>query len=82
MLFKNPALAAAQADTKWEREKVAGKKRKILEEFSSEDERGKLSLMPDDETLVIVEGWDISDKAILYEYLHDIEFDLISEILG
>lgn len=82
MFLKNPALAAAQPNTKLEKKRVAGKRITIMEEFSSEDERGKLSLTPDDKTLVIIEGQDISDKEILYEYLDGIDFDLISEILG
>ena len=82
MFLKNPALAATQPNTKLEKKRVAGKRITIVEEFSSEDESGKLSLTPDDKTLVIVEGWDISDKEILYEYLDGIDFDLISEILG
>ncbi len=82
MFLKNPALAATQPNTKLEKKRVAGKRITIVEEFSSEDESGKLSLTPDDKTLVIVEGRDISDKEILYEYLDGIDFDLISEILG
>ncbi len=82
MFLKNPALAATQPNTKLEKKRVAGKRITIIEEFSSEDESGKLSLTPDDKTLVTVEGWDISDKEILYEYLDGIDFDLISEILG
>ena len=82
MFLKNPALAAAQPNTKLEKKRIAGKRITIIEEFSSEDERGKLSLTPDDKTLVIIEGWDISDKEILYEYLDGIDFDLMAEILG
>ncbi len=82
MFLKNPALAATQPNTKLEKKRVAGKRITIIEEFSSEDESGKLSLTPDDKTLVTVEGWDITDKEILYEYLDGIDFDLISEILG
>ena len=81
MFLKNPALAAAQPNTKLEKKRVAGKRVTIVEEFSSEDESGKLSLTPDDKTLVIIEGWDISDKEILYEYLDGIDFDLMAEIL-
>ena len=82
MFLKNPALAAAQPNTKLEKKRIAGERITIVEEFSSEDERGKLSLTPDDKTLVIIEGQDISDKEILYEYLDGIDFDLVSEILG
>ena len=67
MFLKSPTLAAAQPNTKLEKKRIAGKRITIMEEFSSEDKDGKLSLTPDDATLVIVEGWDISDKAILYE---------------
>jgi hypothetical protein len=83
MFLKNPALAATQPNTKLEKKRIAGisKRVTIIEEFSSEDESGKLSLTPDDKTLVIVEGWDISDKEILYEYLEGIDFDLVSQIL-
>jgi len=81
MFLKNPALAATQPNTKLEKKRVAGKRITIVEEFSSEDESGKLSLTPDDKTLVIIEGWDISDKEILYEYLDGIDFDLMAEIL-
>ena len=81
MFLKNPALAAAQPNTKLEKKRIAGERITIVEEFSSEDERGKLSLTPDDKTLVIIEGWDISDKEILYEYLNGIDFDLMAEIL-
>jgi hypothetical protein len=81
MFLKNPALIAAQPNTKLEKKRIAGKRITIMEEFSSEDKDGKLSLTPDDQTLVIVEGWDISDKAILYEYLDGIDFDLVAEIL-
>lgn len=81
MFLKNPALAATQPNTKLEKKRIAGKRITIVEEFSSEDESGKLSLTPDDKTLVIVEGWDISDKEILYEYLDGIDFDLVAEIL-
>ena len=83
MFLKNPALAATQPNTKLEKKRIAGisKRVTIVEEFSSEDESGKLSLTPDDKTLVIVEGWDISDKEILYEYLEGIDFDLVSQIL-
>ncbi len=82
MFLNNPALAATQPNTKLEKKRIAGKRITIVEEFSSEDESGKLSLTPDDKTLVTIEGWDISDKDILYEYLDGIDFDLISEILG
>lgn len=81
MFLKNPALAAAQPNTKLEKRRIAGKRITIIEEFSSEDKDGKLSLTPDDKTFIIVEGWDISDKAILYEYLDGIDFDLVAEIL-
>ena len=81
MFLNNPALAAAQPNTKLEKKRIAGERITIVEEFSSEDERGKLSLTPDDKTLVIIEGWDISDKEILYEYLDGIDFDLMAEIL-
>lgn len=81
MFLKNPTLAAAQPNTKLEKKRIAGKRITIMEEFSSEDKDGKLSLTPDDATLVIVEGWDISDKAILYEYLDGIDFDLVAEVL-
>lgn len=81
MFLKNPALAATQPNTKLEKKRIAGKRITIIEEFSSEDENGKLSLTPDDQTFIIVEGWDISDKAILYEYLDGIDFDLVAEIL-
>lgn len=81
MFLNNPAMAAAQPNTKLEKKRIAGKRITIIEEFSSEDERGKLSLTPDDKTMVIIEGRDISDKAILYEYLDGIDFDLIAEIL-
>ncbi len=81
MFLKNPALVATQPNTKLEKKRIAGKRITIVEEFSSEDERGKLSLTPDDKTLVIIEGWDISDKEILYEYLNGIDFDLMAEIL-
>jgi len=82
MFLQNPALAAAQPNTKLEKKRIAGKRITIVEEFSSEDESGKLSLTPDDKTLVIIEGQDISDKEILYEYLDGIDFDLMAEILG
>ena len=81
MFLNNPAMAAAQPNTKLEKKRIAGKRITIIEEFSSEDERGKLSLTPDDKTMVIIEGRDISDKAILYEYLDGIDFDLMAEIL-
>jgi len=81
VFLKNPALAAAQPNTKLEKKRIAGERITIVEEFSSEDKTGKLSLTPDDETLVIIEGWDISDKEILYEYLGGIDFDLMAEIL-
>lgn len=83
MFLKNPALAAAQPNTKLEKKRIEGIDGRItiIEEFSSEDERGKLSLTPDDKTLVIIEGQDISDKEILYEYLDGIDFDLMAEIL-
>jgi len=82
MFLKNPAMVAAQPNTKLVKKRIAGKRITIVEEFSSEDESGKLSLTPDDKTLVIIEGWDISDEEILYEYLDGIDFDLMSEILG
>jgi len=82
MFLNNPAMAAAQPDTKLEKKRIAGERITIMEEFSSEDERGKLSLTPHDETVVTIEGWDISDKEILYEYLDGIDFDLMGEILG
>lgn len=81
MFLNNPAMAAAQPNTKLEKKRIAGKRITIIEEFSSEDERGKLSLTPDDKIMVIIEGRDISDKAILYEYLDGIDFDLMAEIL-
>ncbi|MBA7645863.1 hypothetical protein ES703_53622 [subsurface metagenome] len=81
MFLENPALAAAQPNTKLEKKRIAGKRITIVEEFSPEDESGKLSLTPDDKTLVTIEGWDISDKEILYEYLDGIDFDLMAEIL-
>lgn len=84
MFLKNPAMAAAQPNTKLEKKRIKGiaGRTTIVEEFSSEDESGKLSLTPDDKIFVIIEGWDISDKEILYEYLDGIDFELISEILG
>ncbi len=84
MLLKNPALAATQPDTKLEKLRIKGiaGRTTIIEQFSPEDESGKLSLTPDDKTSVTIEGWDISDKEILYEHLDGIDFDLISEILG
>lgn len=84
MFLKNPALVATQPDTKLEKKRIKGisGRTTIIEEFSSEDESGKLSLTPDDKTLVMIEGWSISDKEILYEHLDGIDFDLISEILG
>ena len=81
MFLNNPALAAAQPNTKLEKKRIAGERITIMEEFSSEDERGKLSLTPDDKTLAIIEGQGISDKEILYEYLDGIDFDLMAEIL-
>jgi len=81
MFLNNPAMAAAQPNTKLEKKRIAGKRITVIEEFSSEDVRGKLSLTPDDKTMVIIEGQDISDKAILYEYLDEIDFDLMAEIL-
>jgi len=84
MFLKNPAMAAAQPNTKLEKKRIEGiaGRTTIVEEFSSEDESGKLSLTPDDKTLVTIEGWSISDKEILYEYLDGIDFDLVSKILG
>ena len=84
MFLKNPALAAAQPNTKLEKKRIEGIEGRItiIEEFSSEDESGKLSLTPDDKTLVIIEGWNISDKEILYEYLDGIDFELALEVLG
>jgi len=84
MFLKNPAMAAAQPNTKLEKKRIKGiaGRTTIVEEFSSEDESGKLSLTPDDKTLVTIEGWDISDKEILYEYLDGIDFELVLEILG
>ena len=83
MFLKNPALATAQPNTKLEKKRIKGidGRTTIIEEFSSEDERGKLSLTPDDKTLVIIEGQNISDKEILYEYLDGIDFELMAEIL-
>jgi hypothetical protein len=81
MFLENPALAAAQPNTKLEKKRIAGERITIMEEFSSEDESGKLSLTPDDKTFATIEGWDISDKEILYEYLDGIDFDLMAEIL-
>jgi len=81
VFLNNPALAAAQPNTKLEKKRIAGKRITIMEEFSPEDERGKLSLTPDDKTLAIIEGEYISDKEILYEYLDGIDFDLMAEIL-
>lgn len=84
MFLKNPALAAAQSNTKLEKKRIKGiaGRTTIMEEFSSEDESGKLSLTPDDKTFATIQGWDISDKEILYEYLDGIDFDLMAEILG
>lgn len=84
MFLKNPALAAAQPNTKLEKKRIKGiaGRTTIMEEFSSEDESGKLSLIPDDKTFATIQGWDISDKEILYEYLDGIDFDLMVEILG
>ncbi len=84
MFLKNPTMAAAQPNTKLEKKRIKGiaGRTTIVEEFSSEDEDGKLSLTPDDKILVIIEGSDISDKEILYEYLDGIDFDLMAEILG
>ncbi len=84
MFLNNPAMAAAQPNTKLEKKRIKGiaGRTTIVEEFSSEDEDGKLSLTPDDKTLVIIEGWDISDKEILYEYLDGIDFELVLEILA
>ena len=84
MFLKNPALAAAQPNTKLEKKRIEGIEGRItiIEEFSSEDESGKLSLTPDDKTLVTIEGWNISDKEILYEYLDGIDFELALEVLG
>ena len=83
IFLNNPALAATQPNTKLEKKRIEGIEGRItiIEEFSSEDESGKLSLTPDDKTLVTIEGWNISDKEILYEYLDGIDFDLMAEIL-
>ena len=82
MFLKNPALASSQPNTKLEKRRIAGERITIVEEFSSKYESGKLSLTPDDQTFITIEGWDILDKEILYEYLDGIDFKLILEILG
>ncbi len=80
MIINNPGL---QPGTKLEIERIEGKRRKIAETFSAEDMEGKLSLeLEEAEIFVTVEGWDISDKEILYEYLMAIDFELVLQILG
>jgi len=82
MIFlKNPALVTAQPNTKLEKRRISGKRIKIIEEFSSKDKEGKLSLTPDEQILIIIEGQGISDKDILYTYLEKIDFKLIAEVL-
>lgn len=80
MIIQNPGL---QPGTKLEVERIEGKRRKIAEKFSAEDMEGQLSLELDEaEIFITVEGWDISDKEILYEYLLAIDFELVLEVLG
>ncbi len=80
MVIQNPGL---QPGTKLEIKRIEGKRRKIAEKFSAEDMEGMLSLeLEEAEIFVTVEGWGISDKEILYEYLDGIDFELVLEVLG
>lgn len=80
MLIQNPGL---QPGTNLEIKRIEGKRRKIAEKFSAEDMEGTLSLeLEEAEIFITVEGWDISDKEILYEYLLAINFELVLEVLG
>ena len=79
MLIQNPGL---QPGTELEVKKIEGKRRKIAEKYSAEDMEGKLSLeLEEAQIFITVEGWDISDKEILYEYLLAIDFELVLEVL-
>ncbi len=56
---------------------------KIAAKYSADDMEGTLSLeLEEAEIFITVEGWDISDKEILYEYLLAIDFELVLEVLG
>ncbi len=79
MIIQNPGL---QPGTKLEVKRIEGKRRKIAETFSAEDMEGKLSLeLEEKQIFITVEGWDISDKEILYEYLLGVDFELVLEVL-
>lgn len=80
MIIQNPGL---QPGTKLEVRRIEGKRRKIAEKYSAEDKEGTLSLeLEEKQIFITVEGWDISDKEILYEYLLAIDFELVLEVLG
>ncbi len=80
MIIQNPGL---QPGTKLEIERIEGKRRKIAAKYSAEDMEGTLSLeLEEAEIFITVEGWDISDKEILREYLRAIDFELLLEVLG
>ncbi len=79
MVIQNPGL---QPGTELVIKRIAGKRRKIAEKFSAEDKEGILSLeLEEKQIFITVEGWDISDKEILYEYLLAINFELVLEVL-
>ena len=79
VVIQNPGL---QPGTELVIERIAGKRRKIAEKFSAEDMAGTLSLeLEEKQIFITVEGWDISDKEILYEYLLGIDFELVLEVL-
>ncbi len=79
IVIQNPGV---QPGTKLEVKRIEGKRRKIAETFSEEDMQGKLSLeLEEKQIFITVEGWDISDKEILYEYLLAIDFELVLEVL-
>jgi len=80
VIIQNPGL---QPGTKLEVRRIEGKRRKIAEKYSAEDKEGTLSLeLEEKQIFITVEGWDISDKEILYEYLLAIDFELVLEVLG
>jgi len=76
MFFQNPAFLATQPNSKM----VRIKGEKAIEKFSAQGKEGELSLILNGKTLVRVEGSNIADKKILYDYMEKVDFNIIKKV--
>jgi len=76
MFFQNPAFLATEPNSKM----VRVKGEKAIEKFSAQKKEGELSLILNGKTLVRVEGSNIADKKILYDYMEKVDFNIIKKV--